>query len=72
MIEISMPVGTFLRSGLAVWEQESPPFREGRKSSTFIAITNTPTFLKIVMIKMSRFAWIIFPCQHLPFFRPTY
>ena len=32
MIEILMPVGTFLRSGLAVWEQESPHFREGRKS----------------------------------------
>lgn len=39
---------------------------------TFIAITNIPTFLKIVMIKMSRFAWIISPCQHLPFFRPMY
>ena len=33
MIEILMPVGTFLRSGLTVWEQESPHFREGRKSS---------------------------------------
>ena len=32
MIEILMPVGTFLRSGLTVWEQESPHFREGRKS----------------------------------------
>ena len=32
MIEILMPVGTFLRSGLAVWEQESPNDREGRKS----------------------------------------
>lgn len=29
-------------------------------------------FLKIVMIKMSRFGWIISPCQHLPFFRPMY
>ena len=31
-----MPVGTFLRSGLTVWEQESPHFREGRKSITDI------------------------------------
>lgn len=33
MIEISMPVGTFLRSGLTVWEQESPCFSKGRKST---------------------------------------
>ena len=29
-----MPVGTFLRSGLTVWEQESPNDREGRKSTS--------------------------------------
>ena len=32
MIEILMPVRTFLRSGLTVLEKESPHFREGRKS----------------------------------------
>lgn len=32
MIEILTPVRTFLRSGLTVWEQESPRFSEGRKS----------------------------------------
>ena len=36
MIEILTPVGTFLRSGLTVWEQESPHFREGRKSKKVI------------------------------------
>ena len=31
-IEISMPVGTFLRWGFTVLQKESPHFREGRKS----------------------------------------
>ena len=40
-----MPVGTFLRSGLAVWEQESPHFREGRKSRVGITIITLLNFV---------------------------
>ena len=36
MIEILTPVRTFLRSGLTVWEQESPHFREGRQSTPLL------------------------------------
>ena len=36
-----MPVRTFLRSGLTVWEQESPHFREGRKSTIVNGIGTT-------------------------------
>lgn len=33
-----MPLRTFLRSGLTVWEQESPHFRAGRKSSAGLCL----------------------------------
>ena len=45
MIEILMPVGTFLRSGLAVWEQESPHFREGRRSKAKPKLTDVPDLM---------------------------
>ena len=45
-----MPVRTFLRSGLTVWEQESPHFREGRKSNKNQLIMNTHPLLTPLQI----------------------